>query len=221
MAQIPEMRDLLSANAHWVAEETAARPDIFRRCAGEVQPRLLWIGCSDNHLSGLEIAPFLDQGCLVHRNLGNQAPEQDANFLTTLEYALSVVKVSRIVVCGHYGCRCLSNLLGGQPPLSNANWLTPIRSWLSENSAQIEAIGTEEGRLQMFCEANVQEQVRRLARNPLIERGLTSKSIELQGVIWSPRDGLLRDAGVLAPRVSRPTRTPLRTKIPRRTRRSG
>jgi carbonic anhydrase len=218
MAQTPEMRDLFSTNAHWVAEETATRPDIFRRCAGEVHPRLLWIGCSDNHLSSLEIAPFLDQGCLVHRNLANQAPEQDANFLATLEYAVSVVKVSRVVICGHYGCRCLAGLLSGQASLSNANWLTPVRSWLRENAAQIEAIATVEGRLQMFCEANVQEQVRRLARNPLIARGLAAKSIELQGVIWSPRDGLLRDAGVPALRASRPPRTLPRLTKPGRTR---
>jgi carbonic anhydrase len=218
MAQTPEMRDLLNSNAHWVAEETAARPDIFRRCAGEVQARLLWIGCSDNHLSGLEIAPFLDLGCIVHRNLGNQAPEQDANFLATLEFALCVAKVSRIVVCGHYGCRCLADLLSGQAPLSNASWLTPVRSWLGDNSSQIEAIATEEGRLQMFCEANVQEQVRRLARHPTIERGLAAKSIELQGVIWSPRDGLLRDAGVPAFRASHAPRTFRRTYKAGRTR---
>lgn len=215
------MREILDRNAHWVAEEIATRPDIFRRCASEVRPGLLWIGCSDNALSGLEIAPFLDQGCLVHRNLANQAPEQDANFLATLEYALGVAKVSRIVVCGHYGCRCLAELLSGQSPISNANWLTPVRSWLRVHEDQIRAIATEEGRAQMFCEVNVHEQVRKLARNPLVERSLAAKSVELYGVIWSPRDGLLRDAGIPPRHVPSVQREPHRRVKPGRVRIGG
>ena len=193
-------------NLAWVAEQTQADPHVFTGIGKTPDPRILWIGCSDNPHSSLEIAPFGREGCLVHRNLGNQVSAQDANLLATLAYAIDSLQIERIVVCGHYGCHCLRHVLRGKALGAADYWSSPIRSLFRQHRRQLDDIVSEEAQIQTLCELNVRMQVRNLAEHPLVEARLAVGSLKIDGAMWSARDGLLRDPGIAVARTPRPSK---------------
>jgi carbonic anhydrase len=190
-------------NLAWVAEQTQTDPHVFTRNAKMPDPRILWIGCSDNPHSSLEIASSGKEGRLVHRNLGNQVSAQDANLLATLAYAIDGLQIERIVVCGHYGCRCLRHVLRGGTLGAADYWTSPIRSLFRQHRRQLDEIVSEEAQIQTLCELNVRMQVRNLAEHPLVEARLAVGSLKIDGAMWSARDGLLRDPGIAVARTLR------------------
>lgn len=169
-------------------------------------PRILWIGCSDNPHPSLEIAPFETEGCLVHRNLGNQISAQDSSLLATLVYAVETLRVERIVVCGHYGCQCLRNVLRDKAQGVADYWTSPIRTLFKQHRRHLDEIISEDAQVQTLCELNVRTQVRNLAEHPLVEARLAVGSLKIDGAMWSARDGLLRDPGIAVGRTPRPAR---------------
>lgn len=191
-------------NLAWVAERTAADPDFFKTRSHEVAPRMLWIGCSDNPLPSLEVAAFVDEACLVHRNLGNQISSHDPSLTATLAYALQAAHVERIIVCGHYGCNCLRGVLREASQGVADGWINPIRMLFKQNRRQLDEIVSEEAQIQTLCELNVRQQVRNLAEHPLVEARLGVGSLKIEGAMWSARDGLLRDPGIVVTRAARP-----------------
>lgn len=194
-------------NLAWVAQQTQADPDIFKARDKTPDPRILWIGCSDNPISSLEIAPFQEQGCLVHRNLGNQVSSQDTNLSATLAYALESLCVDRIVVCGHYGCACLRSVLRDEAQGVVDFWTSPIRSLFRQHRRHLDEIVSEEAQIQSLCELNVRLQVRHLSEHPLVEARLAVGSVKIDGALWSSRDGLLRDPGIAAARTTKTARS--------------
>ncbi len=190
-------------NLAWVAHQTEADPDLFKTRAKAPDPQILWIGCSDNALSSLEIAPFQDDGCLVHRNLGNQVSSQDTNLTATIAYALQCVHVDRIVVCGHYGCNCLRGILRDETPGVASCWTNPIRSLFKQNRRHLDEIVSEDAQIQSLCELNVRMQVRNLSEHPLVEAHLAVGTLKIEGALWSARDGLLRDPGIAVARTTK------------------
>lgn len=199
-------RSIFKRNIAWVAERVQSDPDVFGCKPTSAEASTFWIGCSDNPMPALEMAAFEDEGCLVHRNLGNQASPHDPNFQSTLAYALQLRSVERIVICGHYGCRCLHDVLREKPLVGMDNWLAPIRSVFRENRQQLDAIVSEDAQIQSLCELNVRLQVRNLSELPLVEARLGVGSLRIEGAMWSPRDGLLRDPGIAFLRTARPLR---------------
>jgi len=198
---------IVRKNLNWAAGCIQADPHIFRRRSENLNPKLLWIGCSDNALPSLETAAFEDEGCIVHRNIGNQVSVHDPNFLATLAYALQTARVERIVVCGHYGCDCLRAVLREQAQGMGEVWAGPIRTLHRQNRRQIDGIISEEAQIQTLCEMNVRLQVRNLADHPLIEPRLAVGNLKIEGVIWSARDGLLRDPGIVVARMAKTARS--------------
>ncbi|OYW83576.1 MAG: hypothetical protein B7Z26_00055 [Asticcacaulis sp. 32-58-5] len=196
-------RSIFRRNIAWVAEHARADPDLFKRKALNAQASILWIGCSDNLTPALETAAFEDEGCLVHRNLGNQASLHDSNFLATLAYALQLRSLERIVICGHYGCRCLYDVLQEKMQVGTENWLSPITGLFRLNRRQLDAIVSEDAQIQSLCEINVRMQVRKLSEHPLVEARLGVGSLKIEGVMWSARDGLLRDPGIAVGRTAK------------------
>lgn len=190
-------------NLAWVAEQTEADPDVFKTRAKTSDPQILWIGCSDNALPSLEVAPFQDEGCLVHRNLGNQVSSQDANLSATIAYALQSIRIDRIVVCGHYGCNCLRGILRDEARDVVGCWTNPIRSLFKQNRRHLDEIVSEDAQIQSLCELNVRMQVRNLSEHPLVEARLAVGSLKIEGALWSARDGLLRDPGIAVARVTK------------------
>ena len=186
--------DLFAANIRWAASRVRADPEYFRRLAALQAPDYLWVGCSDSRVPANEIVG-LDPGELfVHRNVANLTPAQDANFLSVLQFALEVLKVKHVIVCGHYGCGGVRAALTGERHGLIDHWLQPVRALRWRHAEELEAIRDPEARVNNLCERNVLAQVARLAANPFVEDAWRrDQPLSVHGWIYSIQDGLLRD----------------------------
>ncbi len=196
--------ELFDNNIRWAATRARVDPEYFRRLASQQAPSYLWIGCSDSRVPANEIVG-LDPGELfVHRNVANLAPPQDANFLSVLQFAVEVLKVRHVIVCGHYGCGGVRAALSDERHGLIDHWLTPVRSlsWRCEH--ELSMITDPEARVNDLCERNVIEQVRQITANPFVRDAWRKKQpLEVHGWIYSIQDGLLRDLEVSVGRVER------------------
>jgi len=201
--------NLLDANLRWAATKTRMDADYFRRLARLQEPEYLWVGCSDSRVPANEIVG-LDPGELfVHRNIANLASPQDINFLSVLQYAVEVLKVRHIIVCGHYGCGGVRAALTRRRQGLIDHWLQPVRRLAHERAGELRLIEDPEMRANRLCECNVVAQVEAVAANPFVrDAWRKGQSLTVHGWVYSIQDGLLRDLEVS---VSAPSRTPRRT----------
>lgn len=201
--------NLLDANLRWAATQTRMDPDYFRRLARLQEPEYLWVGCSDSRVPANEIVG-LDPGELfVHRNIANLASPQDINFLSVLQYAVEVLKVRHVIVCGHYGCGGVRAALTRRRQGLIDHWLQPVRRLAQDRADELRLIEDPEMRANRLCECNVAAQVEAVAANPFVrDAWRKGQSLTIHGWIYSIQDGLLRDLEVS---VSAPSRAPRRT----------
>ncbi|MBI5941472.1 MAG: carbonic anhydrase [Caulobacterales bacterium] len=186
--------ELFDRNLRWAAGRARVDPEYFRRLASQQGPEYLWIGCSDSRVPANEIVG-LDPGELfVHRNVANLAPPQDANFLSVLQFAVEILKVRHIIVCGHYGCGGVRAAVSGERHGLIDHWLQPVSCLCRRDAAELRGILDFDARVNLVCERNVLAQVASLADNPFVrdawDRG---QPLSIHGWIYSIQDGLLRD----------------------------
>jgi carbonic anhydrase len=188
------IEELFARNIRWAAAKTRGDPEYFRRLAGQQSPEHLWIGCSDSRVPANEIVG-LDPGELfVHRNVANLAPPQDANFLSVLQFAVEILKVRHVIVCGHYGCGGVRAALEGRRLGLIDHWLQPVATLCRRHAAELEAIGDVDARVNDMCERNVLAQVAAVAANPFVhDAWRRGQPLSVHGWIYSVQDGLLRD----------------------------
>jgi carbonic anhydrase len=186
--------DLLKRNAHWAATKARVDPEYFRRLSEQQTPEYLWIGCSDARVPANEVVS-LDPGELfVHRNVANLAPPQDANFLSVLQFAVEVLKVKHVIVCGHYGCGGVRAALSSKRLGLIDHWLSPIRCLYEADAEHFDRIVDFDARVNAVCEQNVLAQVRAVASNPFVQDAWTrGQQLSVHGWIYSIKDGLIRD----------------------------
>ena len=159
---------LIKNNAIWAQKMRESDPDFFARLANQQKPRYLWIGCSDSRVPANQITGLPPGEVFVHRNVANVVQESDFNVLAVLQYAVDVLKVTNIIVCGHYGCG------GVQAALENFrhgiidNWLAPIRTLTRVHKSELNSL-EENQRLDRLCELNVLSQARHVARTTIVE----------------------------------------------------
>ncbi len=162
------LKHLLENNRKWAAAVTAADPGFFKGLSGQQSPEYLWIGCSDSRVPANQITDLAPGEIFVHRNVANVVAETDFNILAVLQYAVDVIKVKHIIVCGHYGCG------GVQAALENFrhgmidNWLAPIRSLRRLYREELEALSPTAA-LDRLCELNVLHQAKHVARTTILE----------------------------------------------------
>jgi len=191
---IKSVADLLANNRAWAAGQISADPGFFKRLVSQQTPAYFWIGCSDSRVPANEIVGLDPGEMFVHRNVANLAPSQDANYLSTLQYAVEVLKVSHILVVGHYGCggvlAALNNLRLGLID----HWLAPIRSLVREHHDDLLALPTEEARHDRLCELNVLRQVENVATNPFVQDAWAKGAdLTVHGWCYSLENGLVTD----------------------------
>ena len=186
--------ELFDRNLRWAAGRTRMDPEYFRRLASQQGPDYLWIGCSDSRVPANEIVG-LDPGELfVHRNVANLAPPQDANFLSVLQFAVEILKVRHIIVCGHYGCGGVRAAVSGQRHGLIDHWLQPVACLCRRDAVELDGILDFDARVNLVCERNVLAQVASLADNPFVRDAWSrGQSLSIHGWIYSIQDGLLRD----------------------------
>ena len=180
-------------NAAWVANMIAEDPDFFARLAKQQKPELLWIGCSDSRVPANQISGLLPGEVFVHRNIANVVSPTDTNCLAVVEYAVTVLKVKHIIVCGHYQCGGVQAALSGGLSGHVGAWLDDLREVYERHRDDLSGL-PETAALNRLCEINVAHQLTRLCRTDLLrdawQQGLT---FSVHGWIYSIEDGLLKD----------------------------
>jgi len=188
---------LLANNRAWAGARTERDPRFFERLSGQQSPEYLWIGCADSRVPANEIVG-LDPGELfVHRNVANVVAGDDINSGSVLQYAIGVLKVKHIIVCGHYGCGGVQAALKGSVPPPLDSWLEHIRVVRDEHAGELAALPNDDARWRRLCELNVTAGVRTLSSLTWVaDAWKAGRQLILHGWIYDLRDGLLRDLDV-------------------------
>lgn len=186
--------DLFQNNRLWSEGRRRDDPDYFKRLAGLQKPEYLWIGCSDSRVPANVITGLEPGEVFVHRNIANLVHRGDLNLLSVLEFAVDVLEVQHIIVCGHYGCGGVHAALEPHHHGVIDHWLQPIRDVADDAAAEVGDLMTPEARNDRICELSVRVQVSNLARTPIIRdawgRGV---GVQLHGWVYGLSDGLLHD----------------------------
>ncbi len=189
-----EIEQLLEKNRIWAAAMTAAQPDFFQQLAGQQTPDYLWIGCADSRVPATQLVDLPPGEMFVHRNVANVVVHSDLNLLSVLQYAVDVLKVKHIIVCGHYGCG------GVQAALRNSkfglidNWLRHVQDVRNKYSAILAACANESEQLDRLCELNVIEQVVNVCQTTVVQSAWAGgQQFAVHGWIYAVADGLIRD----------------------------
>lgn len=186
---------LLLENKAWIQERLEDNPDFLKHLAENRTPDIFWIGCSDSRLHADEITNSEPGEILVHRNIGNQVVSTDFNLLGALEYAVNVLNVKHIIVCGHYRCRSVKAALDRpNPNLPFADkWLRNIKDVYRLHKAEVDAQPDEQARLDRLVELNVQEQVLDLAKTSIIQKAWKDRGgPHLHGWVYRLSDGIVK-----------------------------
>ena len=192
-----DLKRLLDQNRAWAENIKASDPDFFQTLAKQQSPRFLWIGCSDSRVPATQLVGMVPGEMFVHRNVANLVVHTDFNCLSVMQYAVDVLKVEHIIVCGHHGCGGVKAAMDNLPLGLIDNWLRHVQDVLHENEELLAAIEDENQRLDRLCELNVIQQVLNVGRTTIV-RGAWQRGQELvvHGWIYGLQDGLLRDLGV-------------------------
>ena len=188
---------LLANNRAWAAARVRQDPAFFSRLAGQQAPAFLWIGCSDSRVPANEIVG-LDPGELfVHRNVANVVVHTDVNCLSVLQFAVDVLKVRHVIVCGHYGCGGIRAALDGTAHGLIDNWLQHVQDVKEAHQAELLALADVDARIDRLAELNVREQVRNIARSTIVQDAWRrDQPLHLHGWIYGLKDGIIHDLGV-------------------------
>jgi carbonic anhydrase len=188
---------LKANNRAWAAGKVAADPGFFKRLEAQQAPEYFWIGCSDSRVPANEICGLDPGEMFVHRNVGNLAPPQDANYLSVLQFAVDVLQVKHVIVVGHYGCGGVRAAVDGERRGLVDHWLHPIREVSHEHRHELEAIDGERAKLDRLCELNVVRQVRNVASDLFVQDAWArGQVISVHGWVYSLANGLVTDLDV-------------------------
>jgi carbonic anhydrase len=189
---------LFENNRRWAEAVEREQPGFFAALARQQSPDLLWIGCSDSRVPANQIIGLAPGEVFVHRNVANVLAHSDLNALSVLQYAVEVLKVGHVVVCGHYGCGGVQAALSEQRLGLIDNWLLHVKDVRWKHRAQLDALD-DEARFRRLCELNVIEQAANVAATPIAREAWgRGQALSVHGWIYDLRDGRLRDLGVTA-----------------------
>lgn len=192
-----QLQNLLDNNREWAAKIELEQPGFFEKLSKQQHPEYLWIGCSDSRVPANTIVGLLPGDVFVHRNVANQVIQTDINCLSVMEFAVKVLKVKKIIVCGHYGCGGVIAALHQQKNGLVDNWLRNVRDIYTRHQQSIDALPDDNARADRLCELNVVEQVRNVCRTTVMQDAWSAgQAITVHGVIYSISDGLLKDLEV-------------------------
>ena len=194
---MPPVTSLLDNNKAWAATRVKHDPTFFTRLAQQQAPEYLWIGCSDSRVPANEIVG-LDPGELfVHRNVANVVVHTDLNCLSVLQFAVDVLKVKHVIVCGHYGCGGIRAALEKQSHGLIDNWLRHVQDVERDYEDELQMIADPRAREDRLCELNVAEQVRNISRTTIVQDAWRNgHDVQLHGWIYGLKDGIITDLGV-------------------------
>ena len=192
---------LLANNRAWAAEMTRQDPTFFSRLSRQQAPQYLWVGCSDSRVPANQIVGLMPGDMFVHRNVANVVVHADLNCLSSIQFAVDVLHVSDVIVCGHYGCGGVLAALRDDKLGLVDNWLRHVQDVLAKHQIEIDALPTEKERHNRLCELNVAEQVLNVSNTTVVrDAWARGGALAIHGWIYDVRDGLLRDLGMTSGR---------------------
>jgi carbonic anhydrase len=192
-----ELDELFQNNRQWARSILRADARFFEKLVHQQSPRYLWIGCADSRVPANDIVGLLPGELFVHRNIANVVVHTDLNCLSVIQFAVDVLKVRHIIVCGHYGCSGIRASLMKERHGVVDNWLRHIQDVQHAHEAELRGLADEEKRLDRLCELNVTEQVSNVCRTTIVEDAWArGQPLTVHGWIYGIQDGLLRDLKV-------------------------
>lgn len=190
-------KKILENNKKWVEGILLEDPDYFKRLAEGQQPPLLWIGCADSRVPANQIIGAQPGEVFVHRNIANMVIHSDMNMLSVLDYAVNVLKVEHVIVCGHYGCGGIKAAMTNNSIGLIDNWIRHIKNIYRLHKNELDAIEDEEKRFDRFVELNVVEQVFDLAKTSIVQGAWKNdQKLHLHGWAYGVGSGIVKDLNV-------------------------
>jgi carbonic anhydrase len=194
-----KLPELFVNNRRWAERIEARQPGFFAGLAALQAPRYLWIGCSDSRVPANQVVDLAPGDVFVHRNVANVVVHTDLNCLSVLQYAVDILKVKHVIVCGHYGCGGVMAAWQQRPLGLVDNWLQPIRDVAHLYREPLLRLATDDQRVDRLCELNVLFQARRVCRTTIVQQAWeTGRSLTVHAWVYRLSDGLLRDLGFCA-----------------------
>jgi carbonic anhydrase len=194
------IENLLLNNKAWAEDRIEENPDYFKKLAALQTPEYLWIGCSDSRVPANEVTGTTPGEIFVHRNIANMVVHTDINLLSVLTYAVDVLEVKHIIVCGHYGCGGVKAAIGNDYlPLIN-NWLRNIKDVYKANRTELKSIQDEEKQFDRLVELNVLEQVHHLAETNIVQGAWKKREMPLiHGWVYGLNNGIINPLITIGP----------------------
>ncbi|MCB0569550.1 MAG: carbonate dehydratase [Phaeodactylibacter sp.] len=200
---IKSYEKLLEENKAWAKDKIGQDPEFFQRLVDIQRPKFLWIGCSDSRVPPNEITQTQPGEIFIHRNVANLVIHTDLNMLSVVQYAVEVLQIEHIIVCGHYGCGGVKAAMSQHSFGLINKWIRHIKDVYRYHQAEIDSLASEEGRLNKLIEANVMEQTYNLAKTSIIQRSWKNRQApHLHGWVYDLADGIIRPLLDLAPNSS-------------------
>lgn len=191
-----ELQDLLNNNRVWAESIEANDPEFFQKLAGQQKPRYLWIGCSDSRVPANQIIGLMPGEVFVHRNVANLVHHSDLNVLSVIQFAVDVLKVEHIIVCGHYGCGGVHAALKDEHVGLVDNWIRSIRELYQILSREIDSLPEDE-RGNRLCEVNVKAQVYHVSQTTIVKDAWArGQKLAVHGLVYGLQDGRIHDLNV-------------------------
>jgi carbonic anhydrase len=191
------LEHLFAQNRNWADAIRAQDPEFFLKLSRQQNPEYLWIGCADSRVPANEIVGLLPGEIFVHRNIANVVVHTDLNCLSVLQFAIDVLKVKHVIVCGHYGCGGVRAALKCERIGLADNWIRHVQDVRDKHAACLQAFGNDYIRTNRLCELNVMEQVVNVCQTTVVQDAWQrGQELTIHGWIYGLRDGLLRDLGL-------------------------
>jgi carbonic anhydrase len=191
------MNTLIENNRAWASGIKRKDPQFFEKLARQQRPEYLWIGCADSRVPANQIVGLLPGELFVHRNVANLVVHTDLNCLSVIQYAVDLLKVNHIIVCGHYGCGGVATAIRERPSGLIDNWLLHVKDMYHRNQSAFVDCADDSERLDRLCEMNVIEQVNNVCHTSILQAAWQrGQDLQVHGWIYSIADGLLKDLDV-------------------------
>lgn len=191
------LKNLFEQNKNWAARVKESDPDFFLKLSKQQHPEYLWIGCSDSRVPANQVVDMLPGQVFVHRNIANIVVHTDLNCLSVIQYAVDVLKVKHIIVCGHYDCGGINAAMDNKEHGLIDNWLRNIKDTYHKYQSQIDLLENQRDRVNLLCELNVVEQVSNICHTTIVQKAWKDgQQLAVHGWIYSIENGILKDLNV-------------------------
>ena len=191
------LKNLFDNNLDWATKIKETEPDFFNKLSKQQFPEYLWIGCSDSRVPANQIVGLLPGEIFVHRNIANVVVHTDLNCLSVIQFAVDVLQIKHIIVCGHYGCGGIKAAIENKEHGLIDNWLMHIRDIYRYHQSKMDKMQNEKDKYDLLCELNVIEQVANVCHTTIVQNAWkTGKELTVHGWIYSIENGLLKDLDV-------------------------